>query len=159
VFHLEDDWELVRKIDLNEMITILNNNPDLLLLRLPQFHSKAHEMKNWNLFFPWNGEFFECPAEIRVSQGFCGHPSLIRGAFVQKTAPYIDITKNPEKQFHHGPQEIINEVAQWRFGVFSQPNMPPAIHDLGREWAAQTNWRKKGSKAWFLEWEEVENGH
>lgn len=156
VFHLEDDWELLREIDLNEMINMLNKHEDLALLRLPQFRSTEKTMKNWNLFYPWSGEYFKCPLDLVTTAGFCGHPSLIKGEFVQNTAPYIDITKNPEKQFHHGPKEIMEEVAKWKFGVYSQPNMPAAIADIGRKWSVETGWQKKGPKAWFLEWEKGE---
>jgi len=153
VLHLEDDWELLREIDLQDMINMLNRHKNLALLRLPQFKSTEKDMKNWNLFFPYNGEYFECPEELKMSVGFCGHPSLIKGEFVQNTALYIDTTKNPEKQFHRGPPEIIKEVVKWKYGVYSQPNMPPAIVDIGRKWSVETGWQKKGTKAWFMEWE------
>ena len=153
VLHLEDDWELLREIDLKDMIDMLNRHKNLALLRLPQFKSTEHSMKNWNLFFPYNGEYFECPKELTIAAGFCGHPSLIKGEFVQAIAPYIDTTKNPEKQFHRGPIEIMQEVAKWKYGVYSQPNMPNAIADLGRRWSVETGWQKKGPKAWFMEWE------
>jgi len=156
VFHLEDDWQLMREIDLKDMINMLNRHECLALLRLPQARSTEKTMKNWNLFFPWNGEFFECPEVLKMSAGFCGHPSLIKGEFVQRTAPYIDTTKNPEKQFHHGPKEIIAEVSRWAYGVYSQPNMPSAIQDIGRKWAVQNGWCKQGTKAFFLRWERKE---
>jgi len=153
IFHLEDDWELLREIDLKDMIDMLNRHKDLALLRLPQFKSTENTMKNWNLIYPWNGEYFECPENLIMTAGFCGHPSLIKGEFVRNTTPYIDTTKNPEKQFHHGPPEIMSEVARWKYGVYSKPNMPNAIQDLGRKWSVETGWHKKGPKAWFMEWE------
>ncbi len=155
VFHLEDDWELLREINLKDMINMLNKYKSLALLRLPQFKSTATDMKNWNLFFPYNPitKYFECPESLIMTAGFCGHPSLIKGEFVRSIAPNIDTTKNPEKQFHHGPPEIMNEVIKWKYGVYSQPNMPPAIADIGRKWSVETGWQKKGPKAWFLQWE------
>lgn len=153
VFHLEDDWELLRNINLSDMMDMLNRHDDLALLRLPQFKSTEKTMKNWNLFYPWNGVYFECPKNLIMTAGFCGHPSLIKGEFVQNTAPFIDTAKNPEKQFHHGPPMIMEEVVKWKFGVYGQPNMPNAIADLGRKWSVETGWQKKGPKAWFLEWE------
>jgi hypothetical protein len=153
VLHLEDDWELVRKVNLNEMIEILEAEPDLALLRLPQFKAGTASMKNWNLFFPYNGRYFECPENLKMSVGFCGHPSIIKSEFIRKTAPHIDTTLNPEKQFHRGPKEIMTEVAKWRYGVFAKSHDPPAIVDLGRKWMVENKFRKQGSKAWFLRWE------
>ena len=110
-------------------------------------------MKNWKYFYPFNGEFFECPKHLRREVGFCGHPSLIRGEFVQNIAPYLDQEKNPEKQFHHGRPELMQEIDCWRYGVFAEPNQPPAIRDIGRKWMIQNKFKKAGSKAFFTQWE------
>lgn len=155
IFHLEDDWELLRAINPQEMINCLKANPDLALLRLPWKPTGLQSMKNWRYFFPWNGQFFECPKEFKREVGFCGHPSLIRREFVQNTIKYLDETRNPEKQFHHGPPELMAEIDKWRYGVFAKPNEPPAIRDIGREWMVKNSWRKAGNKAFFTQWEEI----
>jgi len=153
VFHLEDDWELLERVEIREMVDILNEEKDLALLRLPQFKSNEKDMKNWNKFFPWNGKYFECPKDLIKTVGFCGHPSLIKGEFVKKCAPLIDGSMNPEKQFHSGNGPLLEEVMKWRYGVFSKPNSPAYIKDLGREWMVKNNFVKKGSKAYFTVWE------
>jgi len=152
VFHLEDDWELLQKVDIEEMAQILEEENDLALLRLPQFVSTKDKMKNWDKFFPWNGKYFECPDELRQGVGFCGHPSLIKGEFVKTAAPLIKRGSNPEKQFHHDNTELVEEVMKWRYGVFSKPNSPNYIKDLGREWMVKSGWKKEGSKAYFINW-------
>ena len=155
VFHLEDDWELMRPVSLKRMIEIIKNNPDLAVLRLPFKPSGKTSMKNWRYFFPWNGEFFECPETLKREVGFCGHPSLIRGKFVDNIVKYLDETKNPEKQFHHGPPELMKEIDRWRFGVFANQNQQPAIRDIGRKWMIKHNYKKAGSKAFFTQWEKL----
>lgn len=153
VLHLEDDWELLKEVDVEYMVSILEKHPKLALLRLPQFKADGDRMKNWNKFFPWNGEYFECPEELKMSVGFCGHPSLIKREFIDNTVNFIDTTTNPEKQFHRGPKEIMDEVAKWSYGVYGTPNSSNMIRDLGRKWMVENNWKKKGSKAFFMEWE------
>lgn len=159
VFHLEDDWELKREIDIHDMVKIILVCPSgldwskLALLRLPQFHSGANEMKNWNKFFPWNGTYYECPDKTGL--GFCGHPSLIRAQFVRNTVKHLDENKNPEKQFHVKSGSLAEEIQKWDYGVYSKPGWSPVIQDLGRKWAVKNGWKKKGSKAYFLEWEKV----
>ena len=153
VLHLEDDWELLKKVEIKHMVSILEKNPKLALLRLPQFKADGDKMKNWNKFFPWNGQYYACPEELKRSVGFCGHPSLIKREFVENTAPFIDTTKNPEKQFHRGPKEIMDEVAKWEYGVYGTPKECPMIRDIGRKWMIENKWKKKGSKAYFMEWE------
>jgi hypothetical protein len=156
VFNLEDDWELLQKVDIFEMIKILEEEPDLALLRLPQFRSDADKMKNWDKFFPWNGKYFECPDELRKGVGYCGHPSLIKMEFVANCAPLINPELNPEKQFHGDNEKLVEEVMKWRYGVFSKPNHPNYIQDLGREWMVRNNFKKAGSKAFFTTWEKEE---
>lgn len=155
VFNLEDDWELTKDLEIRDMVKILKEEWDLALLRLPQFKSTEKEMKNWNLFFPWNGKYFECPDELRKTAGFCGHPSLIKMEFVRNCAPHINPTLNPEKQFHGDNAPLLNEVMKWRYGVYGKPNDRPYIKDLGREWMVKNNYRKVGDKAFFTTWERV----
>jgi hypothetical protein len=47
----------------------------------------------------------------------------------------------------------MDEVLRWRYGVYAKPNQPNVIADLGRKWMVEHRLRKKGNKAWFLEWE------
>jgi hypothetical protein len=155
IFHLEDDWELLMPVDLDKMLEIMGNNPDLAILRLPWKRTNTDSAKNWKYYFPWNGDFFECPEEHRREVGFCGHPSLIRGEFVRNIVNYISINKNPEKQFHHGHPEIMKEIDKWRYGVFAEQNQPPVIRDIGRKWMIENGYRKAGNKAFFTQWEEI----
>jgi hypothetical protein len=155
VFHLEDDWELMESIDIKFMIEMMEKFPQLASLRLPFFHSATTTMKNWNLFFPWNGFYFECPPNLRKTAGFAGHPSLIRGEYVKRCAPLIDIKLNPEKQFHGGNEPLLNEVMRWEYGVWGKPNSQRMIKDIGIEWRNANRFQKKGSKAFFTEWEKT----
>lgn len=156
VLHLEDDWELLRKVGLLRLINILEEEKDLALLRLPAFYAGTHVMKNWNKFFPYNGKYYECPEELKGGLGFCGHPSLIKAEFVRNTVKHLDDTRNPEKQFHsRGNTPIMEEVRRWRYGVYGVPGDPPLIRDIGRKWMVKNNFRKQGSKAHFINWEKV----
>jgi len=154
VFHLEDDWEIVSKIDMSEMLSIMERHQDLAILRLPFRPTSDTYSKNWRFFFPWNGEFFECPAEHKLEVGFCGHPSLIRGEFVKNTVVWLSSNSNPEKQFHHGHPQLMEEVLRWRYGVYAKPLSPPTVRDIGREWMVKHGFRKKGNKAFFTVWEQ-----
>jgi hypothetical protein len=156
VFHLEDDWELLRNVNLMNLINILEKEDGLALLRLPAFYAMGTTMKNWNKWFPYNGDYYECPKELKTGLGFCGHPSLIRAEFVRNTAELLDIDRNPEKQFHsRGNTPIMQEVLKWRYGVYGIPGSPPLVRDIGREWMVKNNFRKSGSKAHFINWEKL----
>lgn len=153
VFHLEDDWKLLREVNILEMMHIMDCEPELASLRLPFFNATETNMKNWNIHFPWNGDYFECPTDRRKGAGFAGHPSLLRGKFVQRCAPLLDTMRNPEKQFHGGNTKLVNEVLNWKYGVYGEPNSPKILEDIGAEWKAKHNFRKSGNKAFFTQWE------
>lgn len=158
IFHLEDDWELMRKVKITDLGDLLLKNPDLAMLHLPAFHASQKHLKAWGHFIPWNGEFYEVPAARRLQLGFCGHPTLIKSAFVRSTVLHLDDTKNPEKQFHHHNEKVLQEVSRWRYGWYGEPATPPSspiVRDLGRHWAVANGWKKEGNKAFFTQWERV----
>ena len=154
VFHLEEDWVLTRHIDIWAMLDAMYRNPDLAILRLP-YRPVTDTSKNWTYFFPWNGEFFECPKHIRGTLGFCGHPSLLRFSFVVSVLPHLNTTSNPEKQLKWRNRNIKPILDKYRFGVFSEPHQPAAVIDIGRRWMIENGWAKKGQKEVFTEWEKV----
>ena len=155
VFHLEDDWELLAPVDITAMIAAMGKNPTLASMRLPFFDSAATSMKNWNLWFPWNGKYFTCPQDLRQAAGFCGHPSLLRGEFVRRCTSLIDTRLNPEKQFHGDNNALIMEGLNWDYGVWGQPNSKKVLADIGAEWKVKNKFQKAGSKAFFTQWEKM----
>ena len=152
VFNLEDDWVLLREIDLEDMLRVMKDNPKLAHLRL-HWRPIANRAKCWKFFFDWNGSYFECPSKAIREVGFCGHPSLLRGEFVRDTAALLQIESNPEKQYHYN-RSVVNEVDKWDYGVYGQQNTRQTILDIGRAWINQSNWRKQGTRAFFRKWEE-----
>lgn len=152
-FHLEDDWLLKTPVDLEYLLGIMRDNPRLASLRLPMFPAGREEMKNWNLYFPWNGQYFECPLRHTQAAGFAGHPSLLRGSFVRACAPLLIPELNPEKQFHGDNPNLVCNVLQWRYGVYGYPDSPQMIQDIGRDWMQKQGLQKQGNKAFFTQWE------
>jgi hypothetical protein len=152
IFNLEDDWELTKPVDLEEIEAIFRDFPKLAFLRLSNHTATERTMKCWNKYIPWNGRFFQCPDNLKGVMGFCGHPAFIRREFVSNTLPLINPTLNPEKQFH-ADKKILEEVYKWDYGVYADPNTSPYIHDIGRRWMVDNGFRKKGIKAFFTNWE------
>ena len=157
IFHLEDDWELLRPVKLNTLFLLLHLYPDLSILRLNAFQSAAHLSKQWDKMIYWNGTFFEVPPNLRGLLGFAGHPSLVKKEMVKLVLPYLDDGKNPEKQINGHHKVIGPYLLGHRFGVFSEQNSPPLIRDIGRKWMTKQGYRKAGgNKAWFTKWERAE---
>lgn len=153
VFHLEDDWRLEKQVNLEHMAQILNKHDNLVYLRLPQFGAKGTQMRCWNLWFPFTGDYFECPKKLKIGGGFCGHPALIKGDFVKRCAELLDENLNPEKQFHTSNRPLVKEHMKYDYGVYGKPDDTHYITDLGRAWMVENKFRKKGNKANFTEWE------
>ena len=151
VFHLEDDWKLLREVDLGHMLEVMKGNPKLAHLRL-HWRGIGEIAKCWKFTFPWNGSYFECPSENVKEVGFCGHPSLLRGKFVRDIAALLQTESNPEKQFHYN-RTVVNEVVKWDYGVYGQQNARQTVIDIGRRWINQSEWRKEGTRAFFRRWE------
>jgi len=148
-FFLEDDWELLRPADLNEMINIMDNNPDLALLRLPRWGSKD-VCRQWNKReIPWNGEFFELPDDMKCGLGFSGNPSLIRTSWMKKVLSHVSPDRDPEKQIK-GRNALF--LTAYRFGIFQHQNEERAISDIGSHWRTERK-LKKDNKFRFVTWE------
>ena len=154
IFHLEEDWELLYKMDFENMLWCFIQNPKLAHLRFSIFRSTQLTCKNWKYFFTWNGRYFQCPDKDKGTVGWCGHPSLNRGGFIRDCASQMDFNLNPEKQIKWHFPLIKPLIDQHDFGCFIPQNSPANIRDIGREWMIKNNFRKKGkNKEWFTEWE------
>jgi hypothetical protein len=156
VLHLEDDWKLHKRVDLSAIIALMGKFKRLASLRLPKFPSRDGVMKNWDKWFTWNGFFYPCPAEMKRAVGFSGHPSIIRLEFIKACTPLLDVTLNPEKQFHFWNKPLIAEGLKWEYGVYGEPNSGAYIEDIGVGWRRKTGWVKKGTPAFFKEWQKQE---
>lgn len=158
-WNIEDDWLLIRPIDFQKMIEIMEEEGDVAILRLPFRPVTMEHSKNWKFFFPWNGKFFECKKEDKPEIGFCGHPSLIRTSFIKEALPHINPHSDVEKQLKGRNRGFMNVLDRYRIGVYSEQNMPKAIHDIGRRWTHENGYKKVGiNSRTFETWDKVNVG-
>jgi hypothetical protein len=151
VFYLEDDWELVQKVNPFRMIEIMENNPSLATLRLNFKPADETYAKQWRHLFPWNGEYFECPVKDKNYIGWCGHPNLVNVGFIRDTLPIISGMNCPERQMKgvYGETLMRQIIQKWNYGVFGAPMKGPYVRDIGRKWRAQHNLVKLKTTSWF----------
>lgn len=143
-WNIEDDWLLLRPINLGRVIEIMESNPDVAILRLPFRPVTKEHSKNWKFFFPWNGSFFECKREDMPEIGYCGHPSLIRTSFIKEVLPHINPNVDVEKQLKGRNEGFMNILNRYRVGVYSEQDMPEAIRDIGKVWREEQGFEKIG---------------
>jgi len=137
VFHLEDDWTLLSKVRITEMIEILNDHSNLSSLRLNKIHNSKSKQAIDQGFIYW--------PKIALN------PTLFKGDFVQSAAPLMDIDRNPEKQLRKGKTEIGKFVEKWNHGIYVMDGFARKVEDIGRDWMEGTKYTKKTG---FLNWEE-----
>ena len=156
IFHLEDDWEITRTVDLFAMIDCMCRNPEIAMLRLSTVGNDGGPCINqWGHKFPWNGRYYEIPKEDRAKLRVAGHPAIIRPEFISQVLPFLDPEKNPEKQMALNNPDIGPIIDSYCFGVWNHPGLPANIRDIGREWMIKKGFNKQGNKAWFTQWEQT----
>jgi len=134
VFHLEDDWTLEKKILINNMLYIMNDNKNMMLLRLPKLR-------------------LEVLHNFEVKNGFINqhklmlNPGLFRGDLVRTISDKMNIEDNPEKQI----RKVFKLPKYQNAGVYCGVGVGGYIKHHGREWQKQSHYRKiKGSN--FITW-------
>jgi len=135
VFHLEDDWTLSKKIFINDMISVMNNNKNMMLLRFPKLRlTSLHHFEIKNKFIKQHKLML--------------NPGLFRGNFIRNISEKMNIMDNPEKQL----RRVFKLPKYQNAGVYCGDGEEEYIKHHGREWQRRSNYRKrKGSN--FIIWE------
>lgn len=151
IFHLEDDWLLNKKIDINHMIDILDKYSNLACLRLPKHNISSNKkvMKMFDCIYEYNSDGFYI-AEQRGTQ-FGLNPNLIKKEFIKKALPLMVDDKNPEKQFRFKNKNLRNLIMLWDYGIYGIPGEKAIVSDNGRNWISNTCFSKPVSGD-FLSW-------
>lgn len=142
VFHLEDDWKLIKKINIDSMIEIFNKeeNKNLVSLRLDKedHHPSKHGNKYGFVYSP------------KLSL----NPSLLRGEFVRNVYKLMNPLKNPEKQIRPTDKnELGRFLLPLRYGIYTKDCYGKVVVDIGREWLKNSRYNRPIG---FTSWEEKE---
>jgi hypothetical protein len=160
VFWLEDDWELLRPVELAKMVEIMDEEPDLATMRLPRWDA-TDIYRQWNRrkLADWRDGYGEIPLDLRLHCGYSNNPSLTRREFLQPMLPHFSGPTDPEKQIAGFNPVLRHWVGYaWRYGVFQEPHTPAAVRDIGEQWRKQHNVGKGRNKVRFQTWEHHDFG-
>lgn len=152
IFHLEDDWILNRKIDIDDMISILKDYKELACLRL--YKSKIPKGKRPIFFksrYSYNKRGFYISEDKKRQFGL--NPVLIRRKFLKEALPLMVNHKNPEKQFRYSNIKMREVLMRWSYAIYGSPGNKALISDIGRSWMNSKSIYKKPDKGQFLKWE------
>lgn len=130
IFHMEDDWELVRKIKMQSVLDIMTKTPSLYQVRLCKFLKKS----------------------ARELYGLS--PCLIRREFYSTVAQHIVEDCNPERQLRGVKNWGLDAARkQGVKRVCAFPHNKIIIKDIGREWRVKHGMSKQAEEIDFVKWE------
>lgn len=135
VFHLEDDWELLEKVELRNIESMFAKGDDLSWVGLRAY------------WFPQE--------DTRI----CLSPGVFRGDDLRSIALNLREDVNPEKQLRPETEDNPNGSALGRLFLgmqYPSRTQPPEnerllVKDIGRDWLAKSGWCKPSDA--FNRWE------
>ena len=156
IFHMNEDWELTRPINIDHMISLLNKHQNLACLRLNKMDINANPD---NIVVFGGCKYIPNPdgfllASRRDNQ-FGTNPELIRGTFVKTARRLFKPYQNTEKQFRRGHPEMFKQVVmKWDYALYAKPGDSVLIRDIGKEWMKNNKFQKEGGPG-FTKWEKI----
>lgn len=155
VFHMNEDWKLLRAVDIDNMIAIMNINPQLATLRLSKYklwHKKGAVRLFGDCKYYGKKGFV---VASRKNDQFGTNPCLLNGNFVLQARKYLTTKANPEKQFRRSYIDLFEKVVmEWDYGVLGKAGDDRLIEDTGKKWMEDNKYRKKNGCG-FTVWEKV----
>ena len=151
VFHIEDDWDIARKIDIDHMIKIMRKYKDISSLRL--FKYKTPKKKKFFTFgcnWKYNSDGFYVADKWQKQFGL--NPILIRREFLDEALPRMRDDVNPEKQFRDTQKYMKAVIKKWKYALYTKPGDKALAIDTGTKWRSKTKFIKPRKKT-FLTWE------
>lgn len=155
IFSTEDDWILVVDLALEDMLLAMERHPWLAALRLPKrdtYETTCQQSQSpKEPLYEWNGAYWQCPRNNTSKNGYYGSPSLLRGHWARTAAKLLDDGASPEKQLRRLRHRKHPDVWCWEYGIWSVPNTPRVIRDLGTKWR-HARGINKNSQENFTRW-------
>ena len=156
-FNLEDDWKLLAPLDLQSMINVMQNNPDVVSLRIPKGGVVGNECVQSGAIsqprYVWTGEYFRCPDHVRYKENYYGGPSLIRTSWMKEMRPHINIKLPMEGNMQLLKKRFADRFKRWRFGIYSKLEYSSKIiDDIGTPWRQAHKIKKDSYCGKFITW-------
>ena len=152
VFHCEDDVNILRKININDMISILDKYKELSSLRL--FKEKTSKRKNMRIFncqWKYNNDGFYQANDWKKQFGL--NPILIKQEFIKEAVSLMVDNINPEKQFRYSQEYMRPLIKKWKYGIYTKPGEERLIDGRkGQRWKDKIKLDKPNGKT-FTIWE------
>ena len=151
VFHWEDDVNILRDINIGEMIKILNDHERLSSLRLYKDKTpKSKRFKTFSCMWIYNKAGFYVATDWKRQFGL--NPILIKRKFINQALPMMKDNVNPEKQFRYTQKYMLPIIRKWYYGIYTKPGHRRLIDGRkGQRWKNRIG-VDKPSTGRFLVW-------
>uniref|UniRef100_A0A6M3L343 Glycosyltransferase n=1 Tax=viral metagenome TaxID=1070528 RepID=A0A6M3L343_9ZZZZ len=159
VFHLEDDWLLLKNIDLNDMILTFRKYDNLASLRLSNKKLKVVGTRLIDvgpLRYEYKREIHK-KLNVAIGRGvsFSLNPSLMRCSVIKSIVPLLKENVNPEKQLRKANHVLRDIIMKWDYGVYGTPGDRACVDgSIGRYWREKMRFKKPNKS--FITWEKEE---
>jgi len=160
IFHLEDDWELLRPFNINSLLHIMDLHPSLGAIRLNRGFAILKDGHTINLKTSM-GDRFEKFALFNnlLRVGYVIHPDVsfnpgvFNGKYLRKVCQYIVPPENPEDQFlkMHLNKEW-DKIPNLLHAIYIGDGFEIVTRDIGRPWMDDSKYEKPDSG--FISWKE-----
>jgi hypothetical protein len=152
VLHWEDDIDILRKIDVKNMMEILNRYDKLSSLRLYKHATPRRDVINtFACKWRYNKDGFYQALDWKKQFGL--NPILIKQEFVSEAVPKLRDDINPEKQFRFSQKYMRPLISKWKYGLYTKPGEAALINGKkGQRWKNKMKLQKPKGKT-FLNWE------
>jgi len=132
VFHLEDDWVMLRPIDLDKMLRTIAEFNHFDSFRLSKQNQKSGK-------------------RVKPFDHISLNPVFIRKRFIKKAIRHMSTGKNPEKQLRIADSECGKFIKKTLHGVYVEQGLGAVVQDIGRKWMVKHGVYAKPTG--FLQWE------
>jgi len=152
VFHWEDDMDILRSIDIVQMIYILSKYKDISSLRLykgatPRKGKALHAFKGKWIY---NKDGFY--VSNRWKDQFGLNPILIKQEFISEAVKRMVDHTNPEKQFRYSQQYMRPLIEKWKYAIFAKPGETRVFDGRkGQRWKNKMKLQKPKGQT-FIKW-------
>jgi hypothetical protein len=152
VFHWEDDVNILRSINIKDMIRILHHTRLLSSLRLytKQTPNKKY-FKTFSCYWRYNEKGFYIAKDWRRQFGL--NPILIKKAFIDEAVKRMVDHVNPEKQFRNTQVYMAPLIKKWKYGLYTKPGDARLVNGRkGQQWKNKMKLQKPRTGK-FLAWD------
>lgn len=151
IFHWEDDMDILRRINVKDMIKILNEHKILSSLRLyTKATPRKKSFKTFSCMWKYNEKGFYIGKDWRSQFGL--NPILIKKAFIDEAVERMVDNVNPEKQFRNTQKYMVPLIKKWRYGLYTKPGDTRLVYGRkGQQWKNKMKLQKPRAGK-FLAW-------